>query len=83
MMLSFEIDKMRQLLTPAQMEKLSKEFRKSQSLPAKKIRTVAEEPHATYSSSENLINFEDSKSPEPSLSGQRSLTPSDIRLQEV
>ncbi len=83
MMLSWEIDKMRQLLTPAQMEKLSKEFRKTQAQPAKKIKTVAEEPYILKKSNEDLISFDDEKRSGAGDAVPRALTPSDVRIQEV
>ena len=80
MMLSWEIEKMRQLLTPVQIEKLSKQFRQKQSRPAKTIKTVAEEPYAVGKSSDNLISFEDSPTKILAKSS-RTATPRDVHLE--
>ena len=77
--LFWEIEKMRGMLTPAQNERLSKEYRKKDTRPAHAISTMGEEALITRNSIDDLIKFD--SSPKRSLS--KPGTPSDVQLSEV
>ena len=77
--LCWEIEKMRELLTPAQNERLSKEYRKRDTRPAHPMRTQSEEHYTGPNSPDDLIKFHDS----PKKQEPKPATPSDVHLVEV
>lgn len=70
---------MRALLTPAQNERLSREYRRRDSRPVHAIKTQAEKPYTLGNTSDDLINFDDS----PKKNSGKPATPSDVHLVEV
>eukprot|EP00112_Aurelia_sp_Birch-Aquarium-sp1_P016257 Seg367.7 transcript_id=Seg367.7/GoldUCD/mRNA.D3Y31 product="Rab GTPase-binding effector protein 1" protein_id=Seg367.7/GoldUCD/D3Y31 len=85
-MLCWEIENMRDLMTPAQNEKLSRRYRLKHSKPAKSkqaktIKTVAEEPYSVGNASDDLIKFDDSPK-KGQVQIPKPVTPSDVHLSE-
>ena len=70
---------MREMLTPAQNERLSREYRQKDTRPAHVIKTMAEEPYIVRNSTDDLINFDSS----PKKSLPKPTTPRDVKLIEV
>ena len=70
---------MREMLSPAQNERLSKEYRQKDTRPAHAIKTQADEPYVTGNSTDDLIKFDSS----PKKSSSKPATPSDVQLIEV
>ncbi|XP_065055312.1 rab GTPase-binding effector protein 1-like isoform X2 [Rhopilema esculentum] len=81
MALSWEIEKMRELLTPAQNERLSKEYRQMQARPAHAVKTPTGHSQAAGNSNDDLINFDDSPKKDKILR-QSSVDPNDVHLIE-
>ena len=86
-MLCWEIENMRDLMTPAQNEKLSRRYRLKHSAPAKSkqaktIKTVAEEPYSVGNVNDDLIKFDDSPK-KGQVPMPKPVTPSDVHLSEV
>ena len=82
MALSWEIEKMRELLTPAQNERLSKEYRQMQTRPAHAVKTPTGHSQAGGNSNDDLIKFDDSPKKDK-ISKQSSVDPNDVHLIEV
>ena len=86
-MLCWEIENMRDLMTPAQNEKLSRRYRLKHSAPAKSkqaktIKTVAEEPYSVGNMNDDLIKFDDSPK-KGQVPMPKPVTPSGVHLSEV
>ena len=75
-MLCWEIEKMRALLTPAQNERLSREYRKRDARPAHSMKTATVE-YRSINSTDDLIKFDESPRK------AKPVTPSDVHLIEV
>jgi len=76
--LCWEIEKMREMLSPAQNERLSKEYRQRDTRPAHAIKTHTEDPYVIRNSADDLIKFDSS----PKKSSSKPATPSDVQLIE-